>query len=99
MLMTINDREQLVLFAGYSLLAIYVSICILNVVIPVSDVILWIATNPIAKCAVLFAIFIAAKRDPFVSLILIVMYVIVDYDAYISRKYFNNVVGQPDIES
>ena len=75
----------------YVLLALFIAGYVMPTKVATAKILIWLLSNPISKIVMLVAIYLAASKDVIMAFLLIVLYVIIDYDLYMSGKYFNKV--------
>lgn len=52
--------------------------------------VLWVVSNPLTKILLLLAIYASVAKEPVAALLLTIAYILVDYDLYVSAKFYHD---------
>lgn len=86
-----NLEQQLTLlkYAVYVAAGLYVSWRVLAPSAALPYEVMWIVSNPVTKILLLLAIYACVSKEPIAAILLTSVYILTDYDLYISGKYYS----------
>jgi hypothetical protein len=86
--MKLQNHKAIILYTLYAILIIYGVITVMPINFQLPDVLIMIFSHPAAKISSLLLIIIVAQYvDVMLAVILCILYVHIEYDIYLARKY------------